>query len=613
MNSSDACLFPDKEDSREDVEVPLLAEGGVPPVNYTRALTQRSRLGQNDLRPHSCLQLFCVPDPRHYTAAVPVLSGVVFVIPGIVLVTSMVECVNFQHCRVSLSTTEIVSFVLTGISCILLTIDAAMNLKHWSARDTKKSETRHLRQMAFAIGLGALAYTVTETVSDNSCHLQDNHQSIVSLTYGILKCLFIALLLLSVCLHYNQTSHSYFCAIFVAVIVGVAASIGTLEIALAIIESSALNGSSANSHMWRDCVSADRYINFFTNSFPYLFPFLVQFLLLTPYLLFKSRQDYGKFTYQNTMDSLNRGDQYKSHIQLFASQGELSSQERDNSNYVSTGTQRNKSCCGKQTDVGMFVGIIWAIGFAVTIFVATFSESRKPGGMPTAYQWYYAVKISTGVVATLSAVVGSSILSSVISHIETNNFVSLRMRKRLSDMKSVDYWLSVISLLSLIVYQGFSLMAAAMYESPEKMGWSSYAGPAGWKTFDCAVRLLEALAQFFLIIRVTNFLGLKQHNLELRLNSSRCGALHVLQQFILFLISCNICLWASDGMFHVRVADHLPLELDYYSPFVWYLISHAFFPLEIFFHLHSATLLFKFWSCTITVYRSSQRQGNPQP
>lgn len=66
------------------------------------------------------------------------------------------------------------------------------------------------------------------------------------------------------------------------------------------------------------------------------------------------------------------------------------------------------------------------------------------------------------------------------------------------------------------------------------------------------------------------------------------------REFVMFLILCNFALWAMNT-FETQQPEHNPVQMDFYGPLAWSVLTHVTVPLSIYFRFHSAVCLINIW------------------
>ncbi|XP_062580213.1 proton channel OtopLc-like [Saccostrea cucullata] len=66
------------------------------------------------------------------------------------------------------------------------------------------------------------------------------------------------------------------------------------------------------------------------------------------------------------------------------------------------------------------------------------------------------------------------------------------------------------------------------------------------------------------------------------------------REFVTFLILCNFALWAMNT-FETQQPEHNPVQMDFYGPLAWSVLTHVTVPLSIYFRFHSSVCLINIW------------------
>lgn len=66
------------------------------------------------------------------------------------------------------------------------------------------------------------------------------------------------------------------------------------------------------------------------------------------------------------------------------------------------------------------------------------------------------------------------------------------------------------------------------------------------------------------------------------------------REFVMFLVLCNFALWAMNT-FETQQPEHNPVQMDFYGPLAWSVLTHVTVPLSIYFRFHSAVCLINIW------------------
>ena len=66
------------------------------------------------------------------------------------------------------------------------------------------------------------------------------------------------------------------------------------------------------------------------------------------------------------------------------------------------------------------------------------------------------------------------------------------------------------------------------------------------------------------------------------------------REFVAFLILCNFSMFAMNT-FETQKPEHNPVQMDFYGPLSWAILTHVTVPLGIYYRFHSAVCLSNIW------------------
>lgn len=66
------------------------------------------------------------------------------------------------------------------------------------------------------------------------------------------------------------------------------------------------------------------------------------------------------------------------------------------------------------------------------------------------------------------------------------------------------------------------------------------------------------------------------------------------REFVTFLLLCNFAMWMMNT-FETQKSEHNPLQLQFYGPVAWSILTHISVPLGIFYRFHSSVCLSNIW------------------
>lgn len=76
------------------------------------------------------------------------------------------------------------------------------------------------------------------------------------------------------------------------------------------------------------------------------------------------------------------------------------------------------------------------------------------------------------------------------------------------------------------------------------------------------------------------------------------------REYVMFLILCNFALWLMNT-FETQQPEHNPVQMDFYGPLAWSVLTHITVPLSIYFRFHSSV-------CLINIWRFAWRYRSPR-
>lgn len=210
---------------------------------------------------------------------------------------------------------------------------------------------------------------------------------------------------------------------------------------------------------------------------------------------------------------------------------------------------------------GLFAGILVAVGTVITMVAFYVLVTRHPMSS-TAIILIHVSETSMFLLMT-----GSIIL--VADRMKNMKF------KHVSWKFSVELHLLFLSFAGVFAFAVFGVIAAA-FETHKPKG------------------VLNILTNLFMILQSTMQVlfivaGTKLISANETQEQRKRG-----REYVMFLILCNFALWLMNT-FETQQPEHNPVQMDFYGPLAWSVLTHITVPLSIYFRFHSSVCLINIW------------------
>ena len=220
---------------------------------------------------------------------------------------------------------------------------------------------------------------------------------------------------------------------------------------------------------------------------------------------------------------------------------------------------------------GLFAGILVAVGTVITMVAFYVLVTRHP-------------KSSTAVILVHVSETSMFLLMTGAIILAADRMKNMKF-KHVSWKFSVELYLLFVSYAGAFAFAVFGVIAAA-FETHKPKG------------------VLNILTNLFMILQSTMQVlfivaGTKLISANETQEQRKRG-----REYVTFLILCNFALWVM-LTFETQQPEHNPVQMDFYGPLAWSVLTHITVPLSIYFRFHSSV-------CLMNIWRYAWRSG-PQP
>lgn len=220
---------------------------------------------------------------------------------------------------------------------------------------------------------------------------------------------------------------------------------------------------------------------------------------------------------------------------------------------------------------GLFAGILVAVGTVITMVAFYVLVTRHPMSS-TAIILIHVSETTMFLLMTASIIL-------VADRMKNMKF------KHVSWKFSVELHLLFLSFAGVFAFAVFGVIAAA-FETHKPKGVLNI--------LTNLFMILQSTMQVLFIVAGTKLISANESQEQRKRG----------REYVMFLILCNFALWLMNT-FETQQPEHNPVQMDFYGPLAWSVLTHITVPLSIYFRFHSSV-------CLINIWRFAWRYRSPR-